>query len=159
LISCINEIIEDETTTFRGAVIEGTKRRLRPVMLTAAIAALGLVPFLFATGPGAEIQRPLAIVVIGGLISATALTLLLLPILFDRFGVPLAARRLIDEKEETKVLGDGTNAPVPTDALDRSGLYARIASIAAAVGSKVRSGLSPSKRSSKSSDEDKFRTS
>ena len=54
-------------------------------MLTATIAALGLVPFLFATGPGAEIQRPLAIVVIGGLVTATVLTLMLLPILYDRF--------------------------------------------------------------------------
>jgi cobalt-zinc-cadmium resistance protein CzcA len=57
---------------------------MRPVMLTATIAAFGLIPFLFATGPGAEIQRPLAIVVIGGLISATVLTLVLLPILYDR---------------------------------------------------------------------------
>ena len=55
--------------------------------MTASIAALGLVPLLFATGPGSEIQRPLAIVVIGGLISATALTLILLPILYGRFGV------------------------------------------------------------------------
>jgi len=71
----------------REVVIEGAKRRLRPVLMTASIAAIGLVPLLFATGPGSEIQRPLAIVVIGGLISATALTLILLPILYDRFGV------------------------------------------------------------------------
>lgn len=67
-------------------VVEGAKRRLRPVMMTASIAAFGLVPLLFATGPGSEIQRPLAIVVIGGLVTATALTLLLLPILYRRFG-------------------------------------------------------------------------
>jgi cobalt-zinc-cadmium resistance protein CzcA len=67
--------------------MEGARRRLRPVTLTATIAALGLVPFLFATGPGAEIQKPLAIVVIGGLFTATALTLLLLPVLYERFGV------------------------------------------------------------------------
>ena len=54
--------------------------------MTASIAAFGLVPLLFATGPGSEIQRPLAIVVIGGLISATLLTLILLPILYQRFG-------------------------------------------------------------------------
>jgi len=53
--------------------------------MTASIAAFGLVPLLFATGPGSEIQRPLAIVVIGGLISATLLTLILLPILYRRF--------------------------------------------------------------------------
>ena len=55
--------------------------------MTASIAALGLVPLLFATGPGSEVQRPLAIVVIGGLVSATALTLLLLPLLYRRFGI------------------------------------------------------------------------
>jgi len=68
------------------AVVHGAQRRLRPVLLTASMAALGLVPLLFATGPGSEIQRPLAIVVIGGLVSCTALTLLLLPILYKRFG-------------------------------------------------------------------------
>ncbi|MCG6943163.1 MAG: CusA/CzcA family heavy metal efflux RND transporter [Thiohalocapsa sp.] len=67
-------------------VMEGAKRRLRPVLMTANIAAFGLVPLLFATGPGSEIQRPLAIVVIGGLLSSTALTLILLPILYRRFG-------------------------------------------------------------------------
>lgn len=68
-------------------VMEGAKRRLRPVLMTANIAAFGLIPLLFATGPGSEIQRPLAIVVIGGLISATSLTLILLPILYRKFGV------------------------------------------------------------------------
>jgi heavy metal efflux system protein len=67
-------------------VTEGAKRRLRPVLMTASITALGLIPLLFATGPGSEIQRPLAIVVIGGLVSSTALTLILLPILYRRFG-------------------------------------------------------------------------
>ena len=73
-------------------VIEGARRRLRPVMMTASIAAFGLVPLLFATGPGSEIQRPLAIVVIGGLATATLLTLSLLPILYRRFGVEGSAR-------------------------------------------------------------------
>jgi len=68
-------------------VVEGAKRRLRPVMMTASIAAFGLLPMLFASGPGSEVQRPLAIVVIGGLVTSTALTLLLLPILFRRFGI------------------------------------------------------------------------
>ena len=70
----------------RGNVSEGAQRRLRPVLMTANIAAFGLVPLLFASGPGSEIQRPLAIVVIGGLVSSTALTLILLPILYQRFG-------------------------------------------------------------------------
>ena len=69
------------------AVVEGAKRRLRPVLMTASIAAFGLLPMLFANGPGAEVQRPLAIVVIGGLLTSTALTLLILPILFKRYGI------------------------------------------------------------------------
>ncbi len=67
-------------------VVEGARRRLRPVMMTASIAAFGLVPLLFASGPGSEIQRPLAVVVIGGLVTSTLLTLVLLPILYRRFG-------------------------------------------------------------------------
>ena len=57
------------------AVIQGCVLRLRPVLITASVAALGLIPMLFATGPGSEIQKPLAAVVIGGLISSTLLTL------------------------------------------------------------------------------------
>lgn len=68
------------------AIRLGVARRLRPVLMTASITALGLVPLLFATGPGSEIQRPLAVVVTGGLLSSTALTLIVLPILFGRFG-------------------------------------------------------------------------
>ena len=74
----------------RGLAIDevvrlGSERRLRPVLMTASIAALGLMPLLFMTGPGSEIQRPLAIVVIGGLITSTALTLFILPVLYRRF--------------------------------------------------------------------------
>jgi len=69
-----------------AAVMEGSKRRLRPVLMTASIASFGLVPLLFATGPGSEVQKPLAVVVICGLITATMLTLILLPILYLRFG-------------------------------------------------------------------------
>ena len=63
----------------------GSIRRLRPVLMTASIAALGLLPMLFATGPGSEIQKPLAIVIINGLVSSTFLTLVLLPILYHKF--------------------------------------------------------------------------
>jgi len=66
----------------------GSERRLRPVLMTAIITALGMVPLLFATGPGSEIQKPLAIVVTGGLVSATLLTLLLLPLIFERWSKP-----------------------------------------------------------------------
>lgn len=78
------------------AVRRGAERRLRPVLMTATIAAFGLVPLLFATGPGSEIQKPLAIVVIGGLISSTLLTLVLLPILYERFGESRAEREAGD---------------------------------------------------------------
>jgi len=85
LVSHFNELLA-KGLAVRDVVFEGAVRRLRPVMMTASIAAFGLVPLLFATGPGSEIQKPLAIVVIGGLVSSTALTLILLPILFRRFG-------------------------------------------------------------------------
>lgn len=69
-----------------GQVVRlGSERRLRPVLMTASIAALGLMPLLFMTGPGSEIQKPLAIVVIGGLLTSTALTLFILPVLYRRF--------------------------------------------------------------------------
>ena len=67
------------------AVVKGAVLRLRPVLITASVAALGLVPMLFATGPGSEIQKPLAAVVIGGLISSTLLTLFILPTLYNAF--------------------------------------------------------------------------
>ncbi len=92
LISAINRLIAEEGLNLREGVLEGAKRRMTPVVLTATIAAFGLVPFLFADGPGAEIQRPLAIVVIGGLVTATLLTLVLLPILYDRFALPKGKR-------------------------------------------------------------------
>jgi cobalt-zinc-cadmium resistance protein CzcA len=69
----------------RQAIMEGAKLRFRPVMMTATVAALGLVPFLFAKGPGSEIQRPLAIVVIGGLVTSTLLTLVVVPALYRLF--------------------------------------------------------------------------
>jgi cobalt-zinc-cadmium resistance protein CzcA len=67
------------------AVMEGARMRFRPVMMTATVAMLGLIPFLFATGPGSEVQRPLAIVVIGGLITSTLLTLVVVPTLYKWF--------------------------------------------------------------------------
>ena len=83
MMSYFNELAK--SLPIEEVVIEGAKRRLRPVLMTATIAALSLVPMLYATGPGSEIQKPLAIVVIFGLISSTALTLLLLPMLYRRF--------------------------------------------------------------------------
>jgi cobalt-zinc-cadmium resistance protein CzcA len=84
MVSYFN-LLEAQGMNKLDIVVEGAKRRLRPVLMTASIAAFGLIPLLFATGPGSEIQRPLAIVVIGGLVSSTALTLVLLPIFYRRF--------------------------------------------------------------------------
>ena len=84
MVSYFN-LLEAQGMSKLDIVVEGAKRRLRPVLMTASIAAFGLIPLLFATGPGSEIQRPLAIVVIGGLVSSTALTLVLLPIFYRRF--------------------------------------------------------------------------
>lgn len=86
MVSYFNQLLE-QGMPLAEAVVEGARRRLRPVMMTASIAAFGLLPMLLASGPGSEVQRPLAIVVIGGLISSTALTLVLLPVLFRRFGL------------------------------------------------------------------------
>lgn len=86
MVSYFNQLVQ-EGLSARDAVVQGAKRRLRPVLMTAAISAGGLVPLLFATGPGSEIQKPLAVVVIGGLITSTVLTLLLLPIVYERYGV------------------------------------------------------------------------
>ncbi len=86
MVSYFNQL-HAEGLDITRVVFEGAKRRLRPVLMTANITALGLLPLLFATGPGSEIQKPLAIVVIGGLISSTSLTLIMLPILYRRFGL------------------------------------------------------------------------
>ncbi len=91
MVSHFNQLIAEGLPP-RQAVIDGARRRLRPVLMTASISAGGLLPMLFATGPGSEIQRPLAVVVIGGLLTSTALTLLLLPIMYERHGVPDTAR-------------------------------------------------------------------
>lgn len=84
LVSCIRRLREDGMRV-PEAVREGCVQRFRPVMMTATVALLGLVPFLFANGPGAEVQRPLAVVVIGGLISSTLLTLVVVPTLYRWF--------------------------------------------------------------------------
>jgi len=86
MVSYFNQLLATGMDLLK-VVLVGSSRRLRPVLMTASIAAFGLIPLLFATGPGSEIQRPLAIVVIGGLVSSTFLTLFLLPILFRLFGL------------------------------------------------------------------------
>ena len=87
MVTCFNQL-SARGMPIQEVVRQGALRRLRPVLMTASITALGLIPLLLATGPGSEIQRPLAIVVIGGLVSSTLLTLVLLPILYRRFSAP-----------------------------------------------------------------------
>lgn len=82
LISFINQLRE-EGRNLRDAVVEGTLTRLRPKLMTALVASLGFVPMAIATGAGAEVQRPLATVVIGGIVTSTLLTLLVVPVLYD----------------------------------------------------------------------------
>ncbi|WP_439672001.1 Cu/Ag efflux pump CusA [Cupriavidus necator] len=84
LVSYIRTL-RDSGLSLDEAVVQGATQRFRPVMMTATIAMLGLVPFLFSTGPGSEVQRPLAVVVIGGLITSTLLTLVMVPTLYRWF--------------------------------------------------------------------------
>lgn len=84
LVSYIRKLRESGMA-LKEAILEGASLRFRPVMMTATVAALGLVPFLFAKGPGSEVQKPLAIVVIGGLITSTLLTLVVVPALYRFF--------------------------------------------------------------------------
>jgi cobalt-zinc-cadmium resistance protein CzcA len=87
LITCINQLLA-EKHDLTLAIKEGSLIRLRPVLMTALVASLGFVPMALATGTGAEVQKPLATVVIGGLISSTLLTLILLPSLYYLFSPP-----------------------------------------------------------------------
>ncbi|MGH1573613.1 efflux RND transporter permease subunit [Methylobacterium sp. P31] len=93
MLTLIKQLVA-EGQAMRAAIRAGALTRLRPVAMTALVAALGFVPMALATGTGAEVQRPLATVVIGGLISATLLTLVVLPALYARFGRPATAAGL-----------------------------------------------------------------
>ena len=99
LVSFLNQQRE-KGLAVRDAVISGTALRMRPVLMTASVAILGLVPMLLSSGVGAETQRPLATVVVGGLITSTLLTLVLLPVLYDWIE-ERAARRLAKSEEDT----------------------------------------------------------
>ena len=82
MISGLNELKEEGVTNLKDRIIEGTKRRIRPIMLTAFTDVLGFLPMAISSLAGAEVQRPLATVVIGGLLTSTLLTLFVLPILY-----------------------------------------------------------------------------
>jgi cobalt-zinc-cadmium resistance protein CzcA len=84
LVSYINKL-RQEGAGLENAITTGCEKRLRPILMTASVAILGLIPLLFATGPGSEVQKPLASVVVGGLITATFMTLIVLPTLYKWF--------------------------------------------------------------------------
>jgi cobalt-zinc-cadmium resistance protein CzcA len=85
LVSFIREL-RQEGVTLEEAIVQGALTRLRPVLITALVASLGFLPMAISVGTGAEVQRPLATVVIGGIISSTLLTLLVLPALYRLTG-------------------------------------------------------------------------
>ena len=85
LISYVRSLLENGYN-LKEAVLLGASRRLRPILITATAASLGLLPMLFSKGIGSEVQKPLAVVVIGGIFTSTALTLLILPLVYERFG-------------------------------------------------------------------------
>ncbi|MEK7780339.1 MAG: efflux RND transporter permease subunit, partial [Verrucomicrobiota bacterium] len=99
LISFINQL-RREGRNVRDAVVEGTLTRLRPKLMTALVASFGFVPMALATGAGAEVQRPLATVVIGGIITSTFLTLVLLPVLYEWLerNLPIAAQAATENR-------------------------------------------------------------
>ena len=101
--------------SIRDAVRQGAALRLRPVLMTASVAILGLVPMLISTGVGAETQRPLATVVIGGLITSTLLTLLLLPLIYEwSESRAVAKQRARDVAENDAERSPATVLPNPT---------------------------------------------
>jgi cobalt-zinc-cadmium resistance protein CzcA len=97
MLTSINQLMQ-EGVGQRDAILKGATTRLRPVLMTALVASLGFVPMALSTGTGAEVQKPLATVVIGGLISATILTLLVLPALCARFGGQTQKSRLDEDR-------------------------------------------------------------
>jgi cobalt-zinc-cadmium resistance protein CzcA len=106
LVSSINRLVAEGQDT-RAAVVGGAKRRLRPVLMTALVASLGFLPMAVATSTGAEIQRPLATVVIGGLFSSTILTLILLPIFYEWMVRSERVRRPNQKTEQVPTLSVG----------------------------------------------------
>jgi cobalt-zinc-cadmium resistance protein CzcA len=85
LIEHFKDLQHKGMTNMHELIIKGTTERLRPVLLTASAAAMGFLPMAISTGAGAEVQRPLATVVIGGLITSTLLTMIALPLLYEIF--------------------------------------------------------------------------
>lgn len=101
LIDHINELRKEHQGDLKKLILEGAADRLRPVLMTALVASLGFIPMAFNTGPGSEVQRPLATVVIGGLITSTFLTLLVLPIIYHWMEKGKHNKKMDEEAPET----------------------------------------------------------
>jgi cobalt-zinc-cadmium resistance protein CzcA len=102
MVSYFNQLLV-RGRTVAEAVTEGSMLRLRPVLMTATVASLGLIPLLLATGIGSEVQRPLATVVVGGLVTSTLLTLVVLPVLYTWFAQWAEGRQEnLDQMEHSK---------------------------------------------------------
>jgi cobalt-zinc-cadmium resistance protein CzcA len=102
MLTQIRKLIEDGAES-KMAIQEGALTRFRPVVITALVASLGFVPMALATGTGAEVQKPLATVVIGGLLTATLLTLLVLPALYSCYS---AVRPMTRDRKAAKFVPD-----------------------------------------------------
>lgn len=119
LIGTFNQLEKEGVTDIIKRVFDGTKQRLRPVLMTAAVASLGFLPMALSTGAGAEVQKPLATVVIGGLVTATFLTLFVLPLLYIIFHSKINFKKKGNMKPVTTILllllsGLGFNANAQT---------------------------------------------
>ncbi|HCN37389.1 MAG TPA: CusA/CzcA family heavy metal efflux RND transporter, partial [Bacteroidetes bacterium] len=98
MIAYFNKLEEEGVTNVHDRIIKGTSARLRPILMTALVASLGFIPMAISQGAGAEVQRPLATVVIGGLFSSTLLTLLVLPVLYGIFNKHVNPKYTFDKK-------------------------------------------------------------
>jgi cobalt-zinc-cadmium resistance protein CzcA len=97
MVTCFNQL-RREGLSLQEAIKQGVQLRLRPVLMTALVASLGLVPLMFSSGTGSEVQKPLATVVVGGLITSTLLTLLILPTLYGWFEAKTADVEVVNDE-------------------------------------------------------------
>jgi cobalt-zinc-cadmium resistance protein CzcA len=110
MVSNLNRLRVEEKLPLRDAVIQGARERFRPVLMTATVAALGLLPAALAHGLGSDVQRPLATVVVGGLVTATGLTLVWLPALYYLVAKQLEKLDEREAREHAELAGEGAGA-------------------------------------------------
>lgn len=123
LISTFNQLEKDGIKDIIQRVLEGTKIRLRPVLMTASVAALGFIPMALSSGAGAEVQKPLATVVIGGLVTATFLTLVVLPLLYIIF----SSKRKVQMKPIAAIIAGITLVTVSNNVYAQQPITKRVA--------------------------------